>query len=377
MPAPIELIQLTRSPRDVRRFLGMASGIYRGDRHWVAPLLTDLEKVFSDKNPLFEHAEMQLWVARRNGRDVGRVAGVIDRNYVKFHEEQTAFFGFFECIEDQGVCTELLGAVLQWAKERGMTRLLGPMNPTTNDECGLLVEGFDSDPVFMMPYNPPYYARLIEGAGYVKAKDLLAFDFDVANGPKERLARFTEKFRKREPAVTLVPLKKKTLAAQIAKVKTVYNQAWEKNWGFVPMTEAEIDFMAERMKPLLTDGLAFVAETPDGPLGFMLAMPDFNEAFKPMRGRMLSKGLFSALPYFFRWKTPKIVRCITLGVTPKARGRGIEAVMIAESLFTSLRLGFQRCEASWILEDNTAVQRVISMFGGEPYKTYRLYIRDI
>jgi len=377
MSSPLEIIALTRQPRDVSRFLDVVYAIYGDDPNWVAPLLMDLKKVFTDANPLFQHAEMQLWVARRDGRDIGRIAGIIERSHNEFHGERTAFFGFFECIDDAAVCARLFDVVTVWAREKGMNRILGPMNPTTNDECGLLIEGYDSPPVLMMTYNPRYYQPLLEGVGCTKAKDLLAFAFDMVNGPKERFARFMEKFRRREPDIRLVPLDKKQLTAQLAKVKVVYNQAWEKNWGFVPMTDGEIDFMAERLKPLLTDGLAFVAETPEGPVGFLLAMPDFNEALKPLRGRLFSWGLFKALPYFLGWKPTKYVRCITLGVTAKARGRGIEAAMLAEALTTCLRLGYQRGEASWILEDNTAVQRTIGLFGGEVYKRYRVYERPV
>ncbi len=377
MSSPIEILPLTRGPRDVRRFLNVAYAIYGDDPHWVAPLLMDMAKVFSDANPLFQHAEAQLWVATRDGRDIGRLAGIIERSHNEYHGERTAFFGFFECVDDAGATGKLFEAVTVWAKQKGMVRLLGPMNPTTNDECGLLVDGFDSPPVFMMTYNPRYYVRLLETVGCIQAKDLLAFAFDLANGPKERFARFMTKFRRREPDIRIVPIEKKTLTAQLAKVKTVYNQAWEKNWGFVPMTDGEIDFMAERLKPLLTDGLAFVAETPTEPVGFLLAMPDFNEAFKPLRGRLLSPGIFTALPYLLGWKAPKYVRCLTLGVTAKTRGRGIEAAMLAECLTNTLRLGFKRGEASWILEDNTAVQRTIGLFGGEVYKRYRVYERPV
>lgn len=377
MSAPLEIIALTRQRRDVGRFLNVAYPIYERDPHWVAPLLMDVHKVFSEVNPLFQHAEMQLWVARREGRDVGRIAGVIERSHNEFHGERTAFFGFFECVDEAAVAGRLFETVAAWARQKGMTRLLGPMNPTTNDECGLLVDGFDSPPVFMMTYNPRYYVSLIEGAGCTKAKDLLAFGFDIANGPKERFGRFMDKFRRREPDIRVVAMDKKNLPAQLAKVKAVYNQAWEKNWGFVPMTDAEIDFMAERLKPLLTDGLAYVAETPAAPVGFLLAMPDFNEAFQPLRGRLLSPGLLAALPYFLRWKTPRYVRCLTLGVTAKCRGRGIEAAMLAEALTTCLRMGIVRGEASWILEDNTPVQRVIALFGGEVYKRYRVYERAV
>jgi GNAT superfamily N-acetyltransferase len=377
MSAPVEIIPLARNPKAVRRFFRLAHPIYAGYPNWVAPLVMDMQKVFSDDNPLYQHAEMQLWIARRDGRDIGRIAGIIDRNHNEFHGEQTAFFGFFECVNDAPACEKLFAAISTWARERGMKRILGPMNPTTNDECGLLVEDDDSPPVFMMTYNPPYYAALFEGAGCIKAKDLLAFGFDIANGPKERFGRFMEKFRKREPDVRILPIAKKTLTDQLAKVKEVYNQAWEKNWGFVPMTDAEIDFMAARLKPLLTDGLAFVAEKADRPVGFLLAMPDYNEAFRHLRGSLLSRGLLRALPYFLHWRRPRYVRCLTLGVVAEYRSRGIEAAMLAEALTTSLRMGFVRGEASWILEDNIAVQRTIGLFGGEVYKRYRVYERPV
>ncbi|MBI4626443.1 MAG: N-acetyltransferase [Verrucomicrobia bacterium] len=377
MNSAIEIIALQRQPQDVSRFLKLAYAIYGNDPNWVAPLLADAKKIFSDANPLFEHAEMQLWVARRDGRDAGRIAGIIDRHHNEFHRERTAFFGFFESADDPSISARLFETVSSWARQKGMARLLGPMNPTTNDECGLLVDGFDTPPVFMMTYNPRYYVPLVEAAGCTKAKDLLAFAFDIANGPKERLGRFAKKFRQREPDIVITPIRKQDLAAQLAKIKTVYNQAWADNWGFVPMTDAEIDFLAGRLKSLLTEGLAFVAETPQGPSGFLLAIPDFNQAFQPLRGRFFSPGLFRAVPYFLGWKTPKYLRCVTLGVVRSCRGRGIEAAMLSEALNASLRLGFQRGEASWILEDNTAVQRVIALFGGEVYKTYRVYERAV
>jgi GNAT superfamily N-acetyltransferase len=377
MSSAVEIIPLPRTPQAVRRFFRLAHPLYAGDPNWVAPLVMDMQKVLNEANPLFQHAEMQIWVARRGGRDVGRIAGIVDRNHNEFHGERSAFFGYFECVDDAAVSAKLFAAVSAWAKERGMTRILGPMNPTTNDECGLLIEDDDTPPVFMMPYNPPYYAGLIEGAGCTKAKDLLAFGFDIANGPKERFARFMDKFRRREPDIRITPITKPTLAEQLAKVKAVYNQAWEKNWGFVPMTDAEIDFMAARLKPLLTHGLALVAEKGQEPVGFLLAMPDYNEPFRHLRGSLWSRGLFRALPYFLGWRTPRYLRCLTLGVVAKYRGRGIEAAMLAEALTASLRLGFIRGEASWILEDNIAVQRTIGLFGGEVYKRYRVYERPV
>jgi ribosomal protein S18 acetylase RimI-like enzyme len=296
---------------------------------------------------------------------------------VEFQKDPAAFWGFFECVDDPAVSGALFEAARRWAREQGARRILGPMNPSTNDECGLLVRGFDRPPVFMMTYNPPYYPRLVELAGFAKAKDLLAFFFNLANTPMERFERIAAKFEKREPEMRLRPIRKKTLAEDIRKVTEVYNEAWEANWGFVPMTPDEIQFMAKRLKPLLYEGLAYVMETPQETVGFLLASPDYNEAFLPLRGRLLSPGLFKALPYLLHWKTTDIVRVITLGVKKKYRGRGIEAAMLCHGLRTGFRAGFRHVEASWVLEDNEPVKRVIELFGGEVYKIYRVYERNL
>lgn len=377
MSQPAEIIPLARTKANVRRFLRVPYALYENDPNWVAPLLMDVEKVFTDENPLFEHAEMQLWVARREGRDVGRIAGILECLHNDTHEDQAVFFGFFECINDRDVANRLFGVVAEWAQAKGMKRMLGPANPTTNDECGLLVDGFDSSPVFMMTYNPRYYADLVESGGFTKAKDLLAYDFDLRNTPMSRFERIWSKFQKREPEIRIEPVLKKTLESQLTQIQRVYNEAWEKNWGFVPMTDAEIQFMAARLKPLLVEGLTQIALQGDEPVGFLLASSDFNEGFKPLKGRLLSPGLLKALPYLLQWKVPQYCRVLTLGVKASHRGRGIEAAMLTHGLRTGFGLGFKRVESSWILEDNTAVQRVIQLFGGEVYKRYRLYEKAV
>src|SRR5208282_5488342 len=216
-------VPLSRNARQVLRFLKMSYGIYRDDPHWVAPLLMDLKKVFTDENPLFEHAEMSMWVATRDGRDVGRIAGVLDRNHNRTQNDNAAFF---ECVNDAEVSRRLFETVLTWARQQGVRRVLGPMNPTTNDECGLLVDGFDSSPVFMMTYNPRYYLELVAAEGFCKAKDLLAFHVDVAQCPLDRLGRIAEKTRQRHPEVTFTPVRRATLTRDLAKLKEVYNTAW-------------------------------------------------------------------------------------------------------------------------------------------------------
>lgn len=373
----IEIVPLSRDARPVARFLNVSYRIYREDPHWVAPLLMDLKKVFTDENPLFQHAEMALWVATRDGEDVGRIAGILDHNFNSTQKDNTAFFGFFESIHDPAVSRSLFDAVFAWARQHGARRLLGPMNPTSNDECGLLVDGFDSSPVFMMTYNPRYYVDLVTAEGFRKAKDLLAFNLEVAKGPIERLVRIAEIARKRHPEVTMTPIRKATLTRDLAKVKEVYNAAWQDNWGFVPMTDAEIDFMADRLKPMLMEGLVWVVETPTEPVGFLLAVPDYNTAFKPLRGHLLTPKLAGFLPYLLGWKCPPRCRVITLGVKEKYRNRGLEAMMLAEGFKTSLKVGFKYAEGSWILEDNTMMCRLMETFGGKVYKTYRLYEREI
>ena len=373
----IEIVPLTRDGQAVLRFLKVSYGIYRDDPYWVAPLLMDLKKVFTDRNPLFKHAEMALWVATRNGQDVGRIAAILDHTHNRTQKNSVVFFGFFECVDDRDVSRRLFQEVMNWARKKGMNRVLGPMNPTTNDECGLLVDGFDSMPAFMMTYNPRYYVDLVVAEGFRKAKDLLAFHMDVAQCPLDRLARIAEKTRRRHPELTFAPIRRATLTRDLAKVKEVYNAAWQENWGFVPMTDDEIDFMADRLKPLLLEGLIWVAETPAEPVGFMLAMPDYNLALQPLRGHLLTPKLLGFLPCLLGWKYPSRCRVITLGVKAEYRNRGLEAVMLTEGFKTGIKAGFKEAEASWILEDNASMRRLLEAFGAKLYKTYRLYEREV
>jgi GNAT superfamily N-acetyltransferase len=373
----IQIVSLSRTSRDVLRFLKVSYGIYRDDPHWVAPLLMDLKKVFTDANPLFEHAVMQLWIATRNGQDVGRIAGIIDHNYNRAPNAPAAFFGFFESVDDPAVSRRLFETAFGWTRQAGLQRVLGPMNPTSNDECGLLVEGFDSPPVLMMTYNPRYYVTQVEAAGFRKAKDLLAFNMDLAKIPMDRLGRIAAKIKERNPNLVFRPLRCKTLQQDLAKVKEVYNAAWQDNWGFVPMTDAEVDFMAARLRPLLMEGLIWLAEAGAEPVGFLLALPDYNIALKPLQGRLLTPKLLGFIPYLLGWKCPPRTRVITLGVKDKYRGKGLESAMLIEGLKVGIKAGVRESEASWILEDNVMMCRVLEAIGGRVYKTYRIYERRV
>ncbi len=373
----IQIVPLSRTSRDVLRFLKVSYGIYRDDPHWVAPLLMDLQKVFTDANPLFAHALMQLWVATRRGRDVGRIAGIIDHNHNRPPNEPAACFGFFESVDDPVIGRRLFETVFDWTRQAGLPRVLGPMNPTSNDECGLLVQGFDSSPVLMMTYNPRYYVTQVEAAGFRKAKDLLAFHMDLAKIPMDRLGRIAAKIRERNPDLVFRPLRRKSMQPDLAKVKEVYNAAWQDNWGFVPMTDAEVDFMAARLKPLLMEGLIWLAEAGPEPVGFLLALPDYNIALKPLKGHVLTPKVLGFIPYLLGWKCPPRTRVITLGVKDKYRGKGLESAMLIEGLKVGIKAGVRESEASWILEDNVMMCRLLETIGGRVYKTYRIYERRV
>jgi hypothetical protein len=377
MSNEVEIVALPRDSRNILRFLMVSYGIYNGDPNWVAPLLMDLKKVFTDENPLFEHAQLQLWIARKGGRDVGRIAGIVDDSYNRLAKEPAAFFGFFESIDDPAVSGQLFETVFGWARGQNLKSLQGPMNPTTNDECGLLFEGFDSPPVFMMTYNPRYYVGLVESAGFRKAKDLLAFHIDLSTIPMDRLSRIAAKVRARNPDLVFRPVRRKTLDQDIIKVKEVYNAAWEENWGFVPMTDAEVDFMAKRLKPLLMEGLIWLVEAGSEPVGFLLAMPDYNIALQPLRGRLMTPRLLGFLPYALGWKCPPRTRVLTLGVKAKYRSKGLESAMLIEGLKVGINAGVRESEASWILEDNLMMCRVLEAIGGRVYKRYRIYERAV
>lgn len=362
-------IEVIRKARHLNAFLKLPWYIYKGDPNWVPPLLSDQKKILHPKiNPFFQHAQMTRLVARSNGRVVGRICAIDDRAHVEYWEEPVGFFGFFECENDQEVANALLKAAADWLKPRGLDFMRGPVNPSTNDTCGLLIEGFDSPPVFMMPYNPPWYADLLEGTGLAKVKDLYAYRLHKDELPK-KIIQAGEKF-KASLNIRVRTIDLKNFDQELERVRQVYNQAWEKNWGFVPMTSAEFDHAADDMKKVLDPQLAFLAEDGDKPVGFSLGLPDYNVAFKHMNGRLFPFGIIKFLTYR---KKIKGIRVLTMGVIKEYRKRGVDVVFYLETLKNAEAAGYEWGELSWVLEDNVAMNRVAKMIDAQVYKRYRIY----
>ena len=360
--------------RDKDRFVRFPEQVYRGDLHWVPPLLMERHDFLDPRrNPFFAHADVALFLARREGEVVGRIAAVEDRNFNAFHGSRTGYFGLYESVNDAGVAAALFGAARQWARVRRLDTLLGPMNLSTNYEVGLLVEGFDSDPYFMMPYNPRYYGRLFEECGLEKAKDLFAWERSAASPPPERFARIADRIRHAE-GISVRSVDLSRFEAEVARIKDVYNAAWEKNWGFVPMSDAEFDHLAKDLRRLVVPELTMIAEDGGEPVAFSLTLPDVNQALKKVGGRLTWFGLPLGLARLL-WHERRVdrVRLMALGVKAGWRRRGIDAVLIVETIRRTRALGYLGGEISWTLEDNELINRAIESVGCSRSKVYRVY----
>jgi len=348
--------------------------VYEGDMHWVAPLLMERREFLDPaKNPFFDHADVALFVARRGGEVVGRIAAVEDRNFNAFHGSRTAYFGLYESVNDPGVAAALFKAARDWARWRGLDKLLGPLNLSTNYEVGLLVEGFDSDPYIQMTYNPRYYGELFEACGLKKAKDLWAWERSAKTAPPARFLRIADKIKEHQE-ITVRSANLKNFDAEVARIKDIYNAAWEQNWGFVPMTSAEFDKLARDLKQMIVPDLAVIAEHKGEPIAFSLTVPDYNQALKKLKGRLTSFGLPIGLAKLL-WNARKIdkVRLIALGVKQGWRRRGLDAVLIVEAIRRADKLGYEGGEVSWTLEDNNLINGAIEASGCTRTKVYRVY----
>ncbi len=357
---------------ETKKFIKLQWKFYEGDRNWVPPLLMDRMKLLdTKKNPFFQHAEIQLFIAERNGEPVGRIAAIVNRNHNDVHHDKVGFFGFFESINAQDVADALFDAVGNWLRAKGMDTMRGPVNPSVNDEIGMLVEGFDRPPVILMTYNPRYYNLLAEGHGFRKAKDLYAYLLRHDDVLTPKLERGQKLVRERY-GVTIRNFDFKNLARETVILKDLYNRIWEANWGAVAMTDAEFDFLAKDLVQAVGKfkDLVFLIEKDGEPVGFTMSLPDLNQVLIKNKSGALIPALYHILTGS---KRINLTRIVVLGVLPQYRGKGFDSVMYWEVLTRAAAHNIFLGEASWVLEDNEMMNRGAKLMNAERYKIYRMY----
>lgn len=363
----IEKVESRRSRRD---FIELPYRLYRADPFWVPPLRIEQRALLdAGRHPFYREAEIEQFLARSGGRAVGRIAAILDHRYIRHQGENAGWFGFFECEEDPEVAAALLEAATGWLAQRGVRLMRGPANPSANYECGLLVEGFDSPPCVMMPYNPPYYARLLERMGLRKARDLYAYHTTATEIQVARAERLAERAA-REHGVRVRPVRLRDFRAELERFFQIYNAAWSRNWGFAPMSREEMEALGRQMRPVVDPNLALLAELEGRPVGCALALPDINQALRHARGRLFPLGLFKIL---YHKRAIRRMRVLILGVLEEYRATGAAAALYAALFRNGRRAGYDEGEFSWVLEDNVLMNRSLEALGARRYKTYRIY----
>jgi GNAT superfamily N-acetyltransferase len=366
------IVREVEKPSERKRFIRFPWKIYQNDSSWVPPLILE-RRDFLDagKNPYFEHAAVKLFMAYDDsGSELGRIAATINHNHLRAHNDQAGFFGLFECIDNSAAANGLLDAAAGFLRSHGMKTMRGPENLSVNDDLGLLIEGFDAPPMIMMPHNPPYYEKLIEGYGFKKAMDLFAYYGKFAGGfiPAE-VQRGAEICRRRLKC-SIRSLRMSEFAADLNRIHAVYTSAWEDNWGAVAMTDHEFDHLATNLKDVLDPDLCLIAEVNGEVAGFSLALPDLNQILIRLNGRLLPFGIFKFL--YYKHKIDAL-RLLAMGVIKKFRHRGIDSMFYYETYRRALAKGISCGEMSWVLENNAIMNRIVERVGFRLYKKYRLY----
>jgi GNAT superfamily N-acetyltransferase len=371
--AEIEISQVN-SCRDRDAFIKFQWRIYANDPAWVPPLIIE-RKTFLNRNrhPFYKHGDAALFLARRDGKIVGRIMASDDPNYNALHQSNVGCFGLFECIDDADVAATLFQAAAGWLRKNGRTEIMGPIDYSTNYVCGLLIDGFQFAPTILTAHNPPYYRKLIESCRFAKEKDWYAWWFADPAKAAKRLRRLAERFRKRNP-VTLRPGNLKNIREESRRLRQIYNQAWQKNWGFVPFAEAEFEFMTDEMKPLLVPEFTWIAEIGNEPIGFTLCLPDINVALRHVNGRLTRFGLpIGLIKLLYYKRLIRKGRLIALGVVEKYRHAGVAEMLVLRIIEeTMIKRGITG-ELSMTLEDNVMINRFVEAIGAQRYKTYRIF----
>ena len=373
----IKISEVSRR-RDRDAFIKFQWRIYANDPVWVPPLIIE-RKTFLDhkRHPFYRHGDAALFLARQNGEIVGRIMASDDPNYNSLHQSNLGCFGLFECIEDRDVTAALFEAAASWLRQKGRTEMMGPIDYSTNYVCGLLIDGFQFAPTILTAHNPLYYRELIEGCGFTKAKDWYAWWFADPAKAVTHLRRFAERVRRRWP-VTIRPANLKNIREESRRLRQIYNQAWEKNWGFVPFTEAEFEFMTREMKPLLVPEFAWIAEMGNEPIGFTLCLPDINVALRHLNGRLTRFGFpIGLIKLLFYKRRIRKGRLIALGVIEKYRRAGVAEMLVLRVMEeTMIKRGITG-ELSMTLEDNFMINRFLEAIGAQRYKRYRIFKRTV
>ncbi|HEM48678.1 MAG TPA: N-acetyltransferase [Caldithrix sp.] len=357
-----------------KQFINFEWTVNKSTPNWISPLRTERIKVLNTKkNPFYSHAEIQLFLAYNNDKITGRIAAITNQNYNNFQNDNAGFFGFFDCINDQEAANALFRAAADWLKQKGKDLMYGPMNPSTNDEVGILIDGFDTPPYMMMTHNATYYPQLAEGFGLTKAKDLYAWfvtSDDALKNVSDKMRRVSEKILKKYN-ITIRNLVIKNLKEEIKLIKDIYNNAWSRNWGFVPFTDDEINVLAKDLALIADEDLLLLAEKEGNPIAFSLTLPNINEVLQRIpTGRLYPTGIFKLLTGM---KKIKYLRVLVLGVKKEFQFLGLGSIFYIETIMRAKEKGYLGGEMSWILEDNYTMNKPIEDVGAKKYKTYRVY----
>ncbi|MDE0020615.1 MAG: N-acetyltransferase [Candidatus Poribacteria bacterium] len=362
---------------DRNRFIDVPYRLHADEPHWRAPLrLSQASVLNTKKNPFFQQARVAAWLALQNGLPAGRIAAIVNPAHNDFHEDKVGFFGFFECVNDRGLAEALFDKAAEWLRQNGMETMRGPANPSTNDECGMLIDPFDKPPMLMTPYNPPYYPQLMDALGFEKAQDLyMLLISHEGGGMDERIFRIADRLEKRM-SVKIRPINLNDVRSELASFKELYHSSWERNWGFVPLSDAELDYIAGDLKTVVHPSSSLFAEADGRLVGACVCLYDMNEILADNRsGRLFPLGLWRVLT---AKKRVKGLRIFLLGVVPEYRNRGLDAVLYAR-IFRNAGVQDEMThgEMGWVLESNENMIQAGLKMGGKIYKTYRIYDRPL
>ncbi len=374
-------IRTVQSPADLATFVRFPWQVYQDDPNWAPPLYFDRKGLFDrEKHPFFKFADAEFFIAWRGNMPVGTIVAMVNHRHNEFHEEKAAHFGFFEVLRDQEAAVALLDVACDWARQQGMTKILGPANYSSNYTYGMLVDGFDSPPVIEMTYNPAYYVDFVEGAGFSNAMDLWAWYSPLREQYGQegedlpvKLVRVVNKIKQRYN-ITLREINMKDWDNELERFKNIYNAAWSKNWGFVPLTDAELHLIAESLKMVVDPRVTLFAEIDGKPIGASVPLPNINEILVKARpGPSMVSSILAAVRLLLGRRRVKLLRVFAMGVVEEYRGRGVDALIYFETLQRAIKYGYTEGEASWILANNDMMNRAIEMLGARIYKTYRIY----